>query len=201
MSHYTTLSRLALVPALALGLTAVVAVESAEGQRNRRGPAQSVEQALRLADELELTGEQRESLESMRQELVTERIQRSNELIELRSQVGAGIREPEAMRSHVEGMRSAAMDAAEARREQLTRLLTEDQRQALRSMTRHSRDGFRGRRGGRDQRGLNRERRSRSDARRFRGRGAGAESGEVEFTQPEASPLSVARASGSGWIG
>ena len=98
----------------------------------------TVEQVIRLADELELTEAQREELESVRVELLDARTSRAVRQMVMLSEVRAGIREPEAIRA---GAGEAARETREMLggvRERLSGILTEDQREELRRLNRRA---------------------------------------------------------------
>ncbi|MGI9628877.1 MAG: hypothetical protein ACR2QM_18725 [Longimicrobiales bacterium] len=157
--------------ALVAGLLVVVfGVQEAQGQRGRRGgdsqgraamrgaAPTGVERAIRLADELELSDDQRAQLEGLRVELVEIQSERAARRVALGSQLRAGLLEPEALRGEMEEFQSAAQEAAEATRASVESLLTEEQMDELTEMTRPRREGrgFGRNRGGRDGRDMGR---------------------------------------------
>ncbi len=100
--------------------------------------AAPVERAIRLADELELTAEQRTQLEAIRVEVLDERTARAAALMALRSEIAAGIREPEAMRRALADQWRGGADARESLRDRFGEILTDDQREELQRMNRRA---------------------------------------------------------------
>ncbi|MYG81316.1 MAG: hypothetical protein F4187_05895, partial [Gemmatimonadetes bacterium] len=79
---------------VALGATAPQATAQRAGPGTwRAGGAVNVESVIRLADELELSGTQREALEAIRLEMLEMRISRMSEQMTLISEIQAGMRE------------------------------------------------------------------------------------------------------------
>jgi hypothetical protein len=134
--------------ALLLALTGIgLTAQDGEGQRRRGGPdrdgAPVVERALRLGEEIGLSQDQRNRLESMRLALLEDRQAAAAQLMALRSEVRAGLREPEAMRQEMQALRESGAADREARRAQVEEVLTEEQRTQLRELGRDR--GIRGR--------------------------------------------------------
>ncbi len=131
--------------------------EDGDAQRSR-GPAASggqpvVEHALRLGDEIGLTPAQREQLEGMRIQQLEARQTAAARMLELRSEVQAGIREPEALRQEMQASREARQEDRAQQRSQVMDILSEEQREQLQSLARDRRGGRQFRRGGNDRRG------------------------------------------------
>jgi len=149
---------------LAGGLTSLAAQEtpgaSNRAERMRTHPAR-VAAALRLADELELSNQQRAELNHLRLEILEGQVRTATARIELRSEIQAGLREPEAMRAQAQDGREARRESRTALQERFNAIITEDQRAQLRNM---ARNGRRGDAGIRRQRG--RERTMRAQGRR-----------------------------------
>lgn len=127
----------------AFGLILASAASTSEAAAQRGGPgdwrasrAVSVEQVIRLADELDLTSEQRNQLESIRIELLEMRATRTTEQMTLMSEIQAGIREREAVRQEVAGFAGSARETLNVVRERMQEILTEEQRTELRQLSR-----------------------------------------------------------------
>lgn len=179
----------------AFGLIVALAASAPQATAQRAGPgtwraggAVSVESVIRLADELELSGTQREALESIRLEMLEMRISRTSEQMTLLSEIQAGMREREAMRPEISQSVRTARETLGGTRETLQEILTEEQADKLRQLSRRTIRSNRGAwgpggawgRGGawRDRGGPDRERfervrsfRDRRDTDRGRGRG------------------------------
>ena len=137
---------------LTLALAMVASTTGLQAQRQGAGgrPAvagAAVERTIRLADELELTAEQRTRLEAIRLELLEQRIEQTTAMLALRSEVAAGIREPEAVRGVMAERLRAARAAGESVRDRVGEILTDEQQQELRSMSRRAMWRQRGMRG------------------------------------------------------
>ena len=116
-----------------------------QGARARAdAAAASVERAIRLADELELTSDQRARLEAMRVELLEQRTEQAAALLALRSEIAAGVREPEAMRQALAERRTGLSDARESLRNRFGEILTDDQRTELQRLDRRATARLRG---------------------------------------------------------
>ena len=109
----------------------------------------TVERVIRLADELELTAAQREELESVRVELLEARTGRAVSGMKMLSEIRAGIREPEAIRTAAGEAAREAREMLSGVRERLSGILTEDQREELRRLNRQVALRERGARDGR----------------------------------------------------
>ena len=137
-----TMKRLLKQPATLLVALAGLGLVPMEGEAQRRrgaggaGGPSIIENALRLGDEIGLTEDQRGQLESLRLEVLEERQARAQNLMALRSEIRAGLREPEAMRQEMGDLREAMEERRSARRDQLESILSEDQRSQLRDMSR-----------------------------------------------------------------
>lgn len=129
--------------ALTLALAMVASTTGLEAQRQGAGGrvavgSGAVERTIRLADELELTADQRARLEAIRVELLEQRTAQTTEMLALRSEVAAGIREPEAVRAVLADRVSAARAAGESVRDRLGEILTDEQQEELRGMNRRA---------------------------------------------------------------
>ncbi len=98
----------------------------------------TVERAIRLADELELTGAQRGQLESLRVELLEARTSRATQQIELLSEIQAGIREPEAMRAAAREFAGQSRESLSGMLDRYQEILTEEQLDELRQLNRRA---------------------------------------------------------------
>lgn len=127
-----------------LALAFAAAVDPTGAQAQRQGPRASatgssaVERTLRLADELDLTADQRTQLEAIRVELLEQRTARAVALLELRSEIAAGMREPEALREALSAQWRDGRDARDSQRDRVSEILTEDQREELQRMNRRA---------------------------------------------------------------
>lgn len=143
-AHFT-ISRAALRTAGAtVAAAAVMAVAVPDLSAQRRGSARTaigtnpVELSLRLAERLELTQEQRDQLESVRVGMLEQRAQHSAKLMSLQSEVRAGIRERGSIREEFVAIREEAEAGRKALGEQYDGILTDEQKQELRQMTRRT---------------------------------------------------------------
>lgn len=143
-AHFT-ISRAALRTAGAtFAAAAVMAVAVPDLSAQRRGSARTaigtnpVELSLRLAERLELTQEQRDQLESVRVGMLEQRAQHSAKLMSLQSEVRAGIRERGSIREEFVAIREEAEAGRKALGEQYDGILTDEQKQELRQMTRRT---------------------------------------------------------------
>lgn len=129
--------------ALTLALALVVSTTGLDAQRQGAGArgaigGSAVERAIRLADELELTAEQRTQLEAIRVEMLEQRTVQNTAMLALRSEVAAGIREPEAVREVMAERLGAVRATGESVRDRLGEILTEEQQEELRGMNRRA---------------------------------------------------------------
>ncbi len=129
--------------ALPIFFAAVLAPTGLDAQRQGSrarvaGGASPFERAIRLGDELDLTAGQRTQLEAIRVEMLEQRTARASALMELRSEIAAGMREPEAMRRALAEQWSGGADTRESVRDRFNEILTEDQRDDLRRMNRRA---------------------------------------------------------------
>ena len=157
--HGTVAATFALVAATTIGTPELAAQRQGPGARTAAG-ATAAERAIRLADELELTAEQRTQLESIRLEVLEARSERAATVMALVSEVRAGIREPEGMRQELAALREARGAGGEALRDRFSEVLTEDQKEQLWQMGRRGewrRGGVPGRSRLDRQRGLRRQ--------------------------------------------
>ena len=158
--------------ALTLALAMLVSTSGLDAQRRGAGGRAAVggggvERAIRLADELELTADQRMQLEAIRVEILEQRTAQTTAMLALRSEVAAGIREPEAVREVLADRLSAARATGESVRDRLGEILTDEQEEEFRGMNRRAmwrqrgmrdRSGIEGQRGWRGGRGFDRSR-------------------------------------------
>lgn len=135
------------ITAAALVLMAATAIgaQDAEGQRRgnmgmRAGNTglAPVENALRRADALELTEDQRTRLEALRVGALAERTASAARLMELASGIRSGTVERAAIREEMAALRDAGAAARENLRDQLGEILTSDQQQELRRAARRA---------------------------------------------------------------
>lgn len=165
--HRANAATFTLIFATAIGTPESDAQQRGAGARTTAGTA-LVEQAIRLADELELTQAQREELESIRVDVLGERTSQAARFMVLTSEVRAGIREPEALRQEFAALREGRAADRDAFRDRFTEVLTDDQREQLRAMTRR---GALRQRGIRDGSRIERQRGLRRQGAPGRGRG------------------------------
>lgn len=126
-------------------VSAVMAVAVPDLSAQRRGAVawgatgtNAVELSLRLAERLELTQEQRDRLEAVRVGILEQRAAHSARLMGLESEVRAGIRERASIREELVAIREEAGAGREALREKYDGILTDEQKQELRRMTRRT---------------------------------------------------------------
>ena len=155
------------VKTAAVAALLVMAAVPAQAQQRMHRPMRGqqvsqVETALRMREDLKLSGAQVAQLESLRKEIVAQRQKEAVEMIDLRSRIAAGNVPGDEMRKQFEGRREQLEKTATARREQFERILTEEQRAQLARANMNARlsrrdhmrgprgpQGFRGREGGR----------------------------------------------------
>lgn len=159
-----------LVAALSLALGGAD-LDAQQGRRGQRmmgpeaAPGPGIERIMSLQDRLELTGDQLQQLDALRQTSVARRTAHMAQMEELRSQLEAGqIRRSEVMAA-MEAHREQSEGLREAHRQQVESILTEAQRESLQEL------GQRGRafRAGRAM-GMRRGHRGHHDGPAFRGR-------------------------------
>lgn len=133
------------VAAFVLAATIAVTAQDVEGQRRgntgmRAGSTglSPVENALRRADALELTEEQITRLEALRVDVLEERTANAARLMEMASEVRAGIVERGAIREEMAALREAGATTRENLRDQLGEILTSDQQEELRRAARRA---------------------------------------------------------------
>ncbi len=133
------------VTAFVLAAVTATAAQDADGQRRAntgmraRGDAVSpVEHALRRADALELTEDQRNRLEALRVEGLAERTANAARLMEVASEIRAGIVERSAVREELAALREAGAATRGNLRDQLGEILDDDQQEELRRALRRS---------------------------------------------------------------
>lgn len=130
-----------LILALAAGAHDVAAQQRAGAGFARGGANLGVETVIRLADELELSGAQRDQLESIRVELLEMRTSQAARQMALLSEIQAGIREREAARQEFAGFVEIARETLGGARERMQEILTEEQRDELRQLNRRATRG------------------------------------------------------------
>jgi hypothetical protein len=112
--------------AIVLGALAVVGASPVSGQ--------GVEAIMRARETLALTDDQISRLDAIRREIVAQRSAEAAEMAELRSRLAAGqIRRSEMMAAQ-EDRQAAAEGRAEARRDRIDAVLTEEQRASVEQM-------------------------------------------------------------------
>ena len=141
----------------ALGLLTATALTAPGLSAQHRGPMARaaaprvlalVERALRHAEGLELTGGQQDQLEAIRADMVERRVDHSARMMRLASEARAGLTETGAVREALATMREEAGGSRRALREKYGEVLTDEQRQRLRRLTRRAAWHPRGARGG-----------------------------------------------------
>lgn len=137
-----TLSRAAGATLAVATLSTVVAPDLSAQRRGSAARAATgaavVEMSLRLAERLELTQEQRDRLEAVRVGILAERAERSAKMMNLASELRAGIRERSAVREELAAIGEEAAARREALREQVGGILTDEQEEELRRVTRRA---------------------------------------------------------------
>ena len=121
-----------------------------QGRRGPRGPGvdgrrAGLEAVMNMRDRLELTDEQFNSLEALRQSNVQNRNDQFASMNELQSQLAAGLIERSQFVEAVRAQRGAARELAQQQREHIETILTEDQVESLREMQGRARAFARGR--------------------------------------------------------
>jgi Spy/CpxP family protein refolding chaperone len=127
----------------------------ADAQRGRRGDqgpgmrggmdGAGVESIMRLRDRLELSDDQIQQLDALRQESVARRTQHQAQMQELRSQLASGQIEREALAEVVEMRREASEGVRTQMQERIDGILTEAQRDELGDLRDQGRAFMRGR--------------------------------------------------------
>lgn len=107
-----------------------------QGQNRNRGEVtmrrgQGVEAIMQMREQLELTEAQLSSLEEIRRETIQRRVATLAEAAEVRSQLSAGQIKRSEMMAFMEDRQEANAGVAEAVRERVSGILTEDQRASL----------------------------------------------------------------------
>ena len=148
---------LARTAAATLGLLATMALAAPDLSAQRRGSAPRattpgaltlVERALRLGERLELTQAQREQLESIRADMVEQRVAHSARMMRRASEVRAGLSEPGAVREALAAMREEAGANRRELRGKYDEIFTDEQKHQLRRLVRQAawrQQGARGR--------------------------------------------------------
>lgn len=186
-AHFTMTNTVMRTAGATLAVAVMSAIAVPELSAQRRGSAEraasgtsAVEMSLRLAERLELTQEQRDRLESVRVGMLEQRAEHSAKMMNLSSEVRAGIRERSAIREELAAFREEAVAGRTALREQYDGILTDEQKDELRRVTRRAvwrQESMRGRpgvdrwRGTRDRPGMDRGRGGRGRPGMDRGRG------------------------------
>ena len=187
-THFTISNTVLRTAGATLAVAAMSTIAVPDLSAQRRGSAAraatgttAVEMSLRLAERLELTQEQRDQLEAVRVGMLEDRAEHSAKMMNLASEVRAGIRERNAVREEVAAIREEAATGRAALREQLDGILTDEQKDELRRLARRAawrqsavrgRSGVDRRRGGRGRPGMDRGRGGRGWPGMDRGRGA-----------------------------
>lgn len=180
-AHFPISNAVLRVAGATLAAGAMIAIAVADLSAQRRGPAlrtasgtTAVEMSLRLAERLELSQEQRDQLESIRVSMLEQRTGHSARMMSLASEVRAGIREWSAIREEFATIRGEAAEQRKSLREQYDGILTDEQKQELRQVTRRAawrQSALRGRSG------MDRWRGTRGHPAVDRGRGVGGRPG------------------------
>ena len=138
-AYFKTSTQIRTTATATFGLLAALAVSTADltAQRPATG-ATAVETALRLADRLELTQEQRDELEAIRVELLEQRAAQSTRLMTLTSEIRAGISERGALRQEFAAMKEQGEASRKALRAQYDEIFTDEQKQQLQRLNRMS---------------------------------------------------------------
>jgi len=143
-AHFTISRAVLRTAGATFAAATVMSVAVPDLSAQRRGSARTavatnpVEQSLRLAERLELTQEQRDQLEAVRVGMLEQRAQHSAKLMSLQSEVRAGIRERGSIREALAPIREEAEAGRKALRDQYDGILTDEQKQELRQMTRRT---------------------------------------------------------------
>lgn len=143
--RFTTSKTVIRTGGAALAVAAAMAITVPELSAQRRGSAAravtgttAVEVSLRLAERLELSQEQRDQLEAVRVGMLEQRAGYSARLMNLRSEVRAGIRERSSVREELQAVREEGVAGRKALREQFDGILTDDQKEELRQVARRA---------------------------------------------------------------
>lgn len=144
--------------ALLMAVAALTVLAEDGGAQRFRGPGPSggqpaVENALRLGEEIGLTPAQRQQLEELRIQQLEARQAAAVRMLELRSEVQAGLREPEALRGEMRASQDARREDRAQRGSQIMEILSQEQQEQLRELARDRRGGREFRRGGQGRRG------------------------------------------------
>ena len=144
-AYFKTSAQIRTTATATFGLLAALAVSTADLTAQRPGPTPraagggtAVETALRLADRLELTQEQRDRLETIRVELLEQRAAQSTRLMTLTSEIRAGISERGALREEFAAMKEQGEESRKALRAQYDEIFTDEQKQQLQRLNRMS---------------------------------------------------------------
>ena len=143
-AHFTISRAVLRTAGTTFAAAALLAVAVPDLSAQRRGSARTavgtnpVELSLRLAERLELTQEQRDQLEAVRVGMLEQRAAHSAKLMSLQSEVRAGIRERGSIREALAPIREEAEAGRKALRDQYGGILTDEQKQELRQMTRRA---------------------------------------------------------------
>lgn len=144
-AHFTITNTVMRTAGATLAVAVMSAIAVPELSAQRRGSAgraasgtSAVEMSLRLAERLELTQEQRDRLEAVRVGMLEQRAEHSAKMMNLSSEVRAGIRERSAIREELAAIREEAVAGRAALREQYDGILTDEQKDELRRVTRRA---------------------------------------------------------------
>jgi rSAM-associated Gly-rich repeat protein len=112
------------------------APQAPQGRAGMRSRMLGVEAALRLKQELKLSAAQQTELEALRKEIVAERQNHARDHIDLQSRLAAGLITREDVRKQFEDRRDAMRRTMEQRHERISKILTQEQQEQLRSQIR-----------------------------------------------------------------
>ena len=144
-THFTISNPLLRAAGATLAVAAMSTIAVPDLSAQRRGSVAraaigttAVEMSLRLAERLELTQEQRDQLEAVRVGMLKGRAEHSAKMMNLASGVRAGIRERSAIREELAAIREEAAASRAALREQYDGILSDEQEEELRRVTRRA---------------------------------------------------------------
>ncbi|HET9440814.1 MAG TPA: Spy/CpxP family protein refolding chaperone [Longimicrobiales bacterium] len=121
---------------VAVMLAAALPAFAQQQRMPRQDRGVGVEAALRMREELKLSGAQVAQLESLRKEIVAQRQNAAREMIDLRSRVDAGNIDPAEARKQMATRRDAMRETMRQRGERLEKILTAEQREQMGRMQR-----------------------------------------------------------------
>ena len=165
------------ITAVAIAVTTVLPLSAANAQRAQRGTrggmrSAGVENLLRIRERLELSDEQIAQLQEIRGSALEQRKARAVELLDVQSRWGAGELERDEWRELMAERRETNREQSAQHREQISAILTDEQRERVASLRPQRAGSRRGVRGGRFRNGPGAVRgfRGRAQSRRFVGR-------------------------------